>query len=481
MPAAHQTLTAPMVDHDLERLAHMPAWLLAGADGERVGATLRATTPELADGEWALTACEPKLRLKAGDSWMAAYRLRLVDPHGDERVVRVVGTYRPGAGDSERPAEVVGSIGTPEWRATMPALGLDLRTEQADEGLPALPELTDAERARALISATMRGPDAVRIERCEPEVMRYKPGSRCTVRYHLEYEPGSEGPHMVVAKTYRGDKGANAYRGMAALADAGIPPSTVALAEPLAYLPGLRVLLQGPVDEQETLKALVKRTVAEGGPAAFERLREEVAKAASGLVAVHSSGIAHGETVTWEHERDDVADLAERVAAAVPELDGVGRPYLDALSTMADAHPSDPPGPAHRSFRPAQVLLADGGISFIDFDGLCTAEPAIDVALFRVSLRDAGMRVPDAAGGGTATADRLEALDAVCDHFLDRYRAERPVSMARVALWEGLYLLTSVLHCWTKIKPAVLTGRMATLERYLAASAAALGPASAGR
>lgn len=474
-------MTAPMVDHDLERLAHMPAWLLTGADGDRVGATLRAGVPELAGGEWTLTACEPKLRLKAGDSWTAAYRLHLVDPHGVERVVRVVGTYRPGAGHGELPAVVVGSLGTPEWRATLPALGLELRAEQADEGLPALPELTDAERARTLIGASLRGRHDIRIERCEPEVMRYKPGSRCTLRYHLEYEPGCEGPHMVVAKTYRGDKGANAYRGMTALADAGIPPSTVALAEPLAYLPDLRVLLQGPVDEQETLKALVKRTVADGSPAAFDRLREEVSKAAAGLAAVHSSGIDHGETVTWEDERDDVADLAERVAAAVPELEGVGRAHLGALSTLAGAHPADPPGPAHRSFRPAQVLLADGRISFIDFDGLCTAEPAIDVALFRVSLRDAGMRVPDAAGGEAATADRLEALEVVCDHFLDRYRAERGVSVARVALWEGLYLLTSVLHCWTKIKPAVLTGRVATLERYLVASAAVLSPASADR
>src|SRR5690606_41329562 len=67
--------------------------------------------------------------------------------------------------------------------------------------------------------------------------------------YHLEYPPEAAQergwPAVVVAKTYRGDKGQNAYDAMRALwrSPLGTSP-TVRIAEPLAYLPELSVLVQ---------------------------------------------------------------------------------------------------------------------------------------------------------------------------------------------------------------------------------------------
>jgi hypothetical protein len=86
------------------------------------------------------------------------------------------------------------------------------------------------------------------------------------------------------------------------------------------------------------------------------------------------------------------------------------------------------------------------------------------VAQFRASLRSAAM------SSGTTRGDLprdLDVLDDLCDHFLEHHTARRPVSMVRVQLWETLNLLTTFLHCWTKLKPARLGPRLALLEHHL--------------
>ena len=152
--------------------------------------------------------------------------------------------------------------------------------------------------------------------------MRHKPGSRCTVRYDLDLDPATSGaPTMVVAKTYRGDKGANAFAGMQALWDAPSRPGEVALAEPIAYRHDLRLLVQGPVEEERTLKDLVRSTFAapeDERATALDAVGAELAKAADGLAALHDSGIEHGEVVTWEEELGDVRNLIARLRGRCP-------------------------------------------------------------------------------------------------------------------------------------------------------------------
>lgn len=466
--AVGNVLSDVAVRDGLGRLGRLPGWLVAGADPAIVAAELAKGVPELHTGAWALERCDPKLRVKDGAGWTASYRLTLVDPAGANHVVNLTGEYEPATAAPSRPTSVEGTLGTSTWAVELPTLGLSLRATSEDEGLPALDDLTDPTRAGRLLEESLqeRWP-GLRVASCVPEVMRYKPGSRCTVRYRLGFEPPVDGPEIVVAKTYRGDKGANAFRGMSALDRAGIPPSTVALAPALAYLPALKVLVQGAVAEEATLKQLAHRAGESGSPSDFAMMAPEVAKTAVGLAALHTSGVEHGDLVTWDEEAADVAEVAERLAELAPETAGAVDAYLAALHRLAAEYPADPAGPAHRSFRPAQVLLAHGGIAFIDFDGLCTAEPAIDVALFRAALRDATLRhAPDDPASRRV---REQAVSSVCDEFLAAYEAVAPISRARVALWEGLYLLTFVLHCWTKVRPARIAGRMDLLMSHLSA------------
>ena len=353
----------------------------------------------------------------------------------------------------------------------LPELGLSLEVESEDAALAALPDLTEPDRARPLLEAAIRSggthPD-LRIERCTAEVMRYKPGSRCTVRYHLVLGPGAQDagwPEVVVAKTYHGDKGANAYAGMRVLWDTPLSRGdVVTLAAPLAYLPEQRVLVQGPVPEDQILKDLVRATFAAGtDSAAVAALDAALARTAAGLAALHRSEAWHGELVTFEEERAELGRIAGRLAVPLPETDGAAAALLTRIGEIADRTPADPVRPSHTSFRPAQVLLHGDRVGFIDFDGFGRAEPGLDLGLFLATTASVAIR----AAPSDRRAGALATVDELISRFLRRYQDDAPVSLERVALWQALALLTAVLHCWTKVRPDRLEPNLLLLEHHV--------------
>src|SRR5438876_9651914 len=106
-----------------------------------------------------------------------------------------------------------------------------------------LPSLTDPEQARALLEQSIRSGSGayadIRIAAAIPRVVRYKANSRCTILYHLDYPAdlptACHWPDLVVAKSYHGDKGQNAYAAMGALWDSPLATSdTASLAAPVA-------------------------------------------------------------------------------------------------------------------------------------------------------------------------------------------------------------------------------------------------------
>jgi len=236
----------------------------------------------------------------------------------------------------------------------------------------------------------------------------------------------------------------------------------VTIAEPLAWLPEQKILVQGPIAESRTLKELLLATFASSSRASDE-LRGHLAKTAAGLAELHHSGATSDVRATWEEELAEVREVLGRLTSTLPHLAGVADPWLEHLERLAEKSRQDPSVAAHRSFRPAQVLLHGDGIGFIDFDGFCQAEPALDIALFRATARDLAMSVlpPDAP-----LEARLGVVDDLCKYFLDRYEELAPISRTRVALWEALDLFTNVLHSWTKVKPARLNHALALLQHH---------------
>lgn len=478
--------SAALID-SLAPLAELPDWLRAAVQPERVRGALARSIPQFASDELLLLGCEiRRVRIKK-DRWTGIYELTTQRAgQGQPQAVLLQGTLVPPGRPAPAPPANGAAFAAEAWRWYVPELRLALAPQSADAALPALARLTDPAEARALLERGIRAAGSryrdLQLQQVAPTVVRDKPGSRCTIRYQLQYPAGLAArhawPETVFAKTYKDDKGQGVYAGMRRLWESPLARGdAVTVAEPLAFLPELNVLVQSPIPHEQTLKDLIRSALRAGTPAALDELAAAMAATARGLAALHQSQAYHGDTTRWEDELADVRADAAQLAAAVPQLADAAAPLLARLEALAASHPADPPAPSHRSFRPGQVLLHGGSVGFIDFDRFGQAEPALDIALFLSSARNIGLSEPheeessedDAVLDPAERLALLAQLDGLCEGFLAEYERHAPVSRQRVALWETLDLLALVLNCWTKIKPVRLANTLAMLEQHLRA------------
>lgn len=462
----------------LEAFATLPDWLAAGMDGRRVREALERQVAELVRGEVRLLSCTPERLRAKGEDWLARYRLGVVGPGGEPRDLVLVGRLfapaapapaTPGRADSPR----FGAVG---WTGWLDDLRLELAVEAEDPALPALSDILDPDAARDLLQEVIveAGYEDARITTCRPQVVRYKPGSRCTVVVEVSYDRANghrPGPDPVVIKTHQGDKGQTAWAAMTALWQSPVARErVVTLAEPLGYRPEQRILVQGPVPEDCTLKELARAAIADGGDVELDRLRQELRKTGHALAALHTSAITYGQTATLDAELTELREVVGRLSFSVPPLEAAADPLLTRLEQLAAASSADPSVSAHHDFRPAQVLLHSGQVGFIDFDGASMAEPALDLGRFRAKLRDIGISVLFADGQtppASALTEHLTTMGGLCEHFLAAYREKAEVSAERVVLWETCDLLTAMLHAWTKVRLARIHPRLTVLQHHL--------------
>ncbi len=206
------TATAPVTEDNavssLATFATLPGWLAAAMDGQRVADELGRQVPELSSGALRLQSCTPERLRAKGDEWLARYRLRVAPaedapasepPAGQAgaEVVLVGRLWAPSqpAPRTHAPAGEI-PLGEPGWGCWLPELRLELQAQASDEALPALPTLVDPLAATELLEPILHkaGYLSATITSCRPEVVRYKPGSRCTVVVGLTYDSGAPSP-----------------------------------------------------------------------------------------------------------------------------------------------------------------------------------------------------------------------------------------------------------------------------------------------
>lgn len=469
----------------LQAFRDLPAWMTAARDPEHICAALSEAIPEFQLGQLTLQECDTSNIRYKGENWQGFYELTVSKPGESETsMINLQGVLFPPEVFGDRPLQVENALGSEEFHAVIPSLHLELWHKQPEGVLSSLEMLTDPEQSRQYLMDQIRAGSSayqnLQIEAAHPKIVRYKPGSRCTIVYRLDYPEGAEDhrPELVVAKTYRKEKGQNAYDSMRALWDSPLSTSSlVTIAEPLAYDPELRIMIQGPIRQERTLKDLTVMAVKAGTSEAYDELTEAMRQTARGLAEIHKSNVRLDKVYGWEDDEEQVRETIEELSVAVPGL-AAGYPLVDRLSQLMGSSQPDPLVPSHGTFRPAQVLMYQGEIGFIDFDSCCNAEPAKDLGLFLCAFLRAGMATVDfddievgsEALDDEARRSRFERLIAVSESFLDEYEScYQPVNRQRVALFEALELFILILHAWTKVKVRELRDIMYTLEQFLPA------------
>jgi hypothetical protein len=214
----------------------------------------------------------------------------------------------------------------------------------------------------------------------EPALIGYKPRGRAVLAAGAQ-----------VLKAYGSDRAyASALAGLRASVDA--PLTTPAF---VATLPALRLTVQ--------------ERLAGTSPDATAAAREAGALAA----ALQRAPLANLPAAPPERLLGAARRKAAVIAVVLPEL----RARLDALlGRLAGALPHGLPlVPAHGDFHADQLLLAPEGMALVDFDELCRAAPARDLATYAA----------DVVRGRASDAD---ALAAVLDRLLDGYGG-RPAAL----------------------------------------------------
>ena len=467
----------------MAQLMSLPDWLLAPLQAENFIDALRLQVSEFASGEWLILYCGIKrfVLKDEGGYWEGTYNLSVQSSStGLEKTILLHGKLTaPWFRKPEFMKSEPAPIGSPEWHCYLPEFNLMLETEPPEKELPELAQLTDVDRSRLLMERILREAGRLAADHtitvCTPSVLSYKPGSRCTIRFELEYaaspDPSTRSPQLVIGKVYRkGSKAQNAYEGMMTLWHSPLADgSVVTIAEPIACLPDLKLMLQTTIPGELSLEDLLKSVIDQPNQVEEEKLYRYIRKTAAGLAAFHRSGASYGERVELGERFAHIHELMHRLTVLLPELEDAILPLLERLENLAALYPKEPAVPTHGTFNPEQVLIDGERIGFIDFDDYCIAEPALDVGLFRAAIKDAGMNAPFSSSTPSRAERlaRLILLDEIGDVFLSEYETHAAISRHRVAFWEAADYLRNCLHYWIKVKPDEPDNALLILDQHL--------------
>jgi aminoglycoside phosphotransferase len=214
---------------------------------------------------------------------------------------------------------------------------------------------------------------------CQVTPIRYRPGQRHVLRY--DFENRNRSAETVFAKLYRDDRGARRFEVARRVGDwLATNDAGAAAVQPLAYLPDERVLLYPAL----TGGPLSQRLACSGEGAHHLR------RAGALLRALHRAPL---ELADWpeQYELADeisaVARASQHVRVLLPGAEARIAAILDRGRELYDRLPQERPTVAHGDYKLDHVWLTRGGLTLIDLDRFCVADPALDVGKFLADLQ----------------------------------------------------------------------------------------------
>ncbi|MDQ3524476.1 MAG: aminoglycoside phosphotransferase family protein, partial [Chloroflexota bacterium] len=236
------------------------------------------------------------------------------------------------------------------------------------------------------------------------EVVRHKVGRRAILRYQLDENRQTE---VVYGKTFASRRGPKVHAITSAITSARAFGPDIALPEPIAYLPDLKLLAQRPVAGEPIVPDLL-----DGDTWLAERI-------ATALYRFHTSGLELGRLHDLTKELSPLEMRAEQVGEHAPELRDIAESCLRRIQSDNTANVAWRHTPVHRDFYHDQVLIDDGNLAVLDLDDASMSEPAVDVANFGAHLILLAAQHPEQAANLASVRRSFTGHYRALDHALD--------------------------------------------------------------
>ncbi|MGW0231413.1 phosphotransferase family protein [Actinopolymorpha singaporensis] len=346
-----------------------------------------------------------------------------------------------------RVTSLVGTDTFVAWEVTPE--GATRHDYRADPALPGLAAAADEVAVSDLLGARL-GTGMVR--GCVIEPVRYRPGSRCVLRYRLRTDAGT---HVLYAKVFgsTGEK-ASASTVPAALTELAAAAPRWLLARLVLTWPDHAVLVHEGVGGR-CLSDVLR------DPAVPPRARARLAYRLGTLLArLHGLPVA-----APTRNGTDLLRVVSDSLAAVRKVDpNAGRRLTAVLDRLSSWLPS--PGAqvlGHGGFRPGQVVATGNRLTLLDLDGACRC----------AAERDLGAALAHLLWQGVRHAGERPAIEAAARAFVTGYEQRAGlVDPDALSWWQCLALVSLAgrryrrleVDSWHRV-PALLD----CLERLVAA------------
>ncbi len=292
----------------------------------------------------------------------------------------------------------------------------------ADDGLPKLAASFDLSREGPLFAPlqdaarTQLGDDGWQLIGAGVEAVRYKPASRCVVRYHLTLAQDSEqnAQQMTLyGKVYADPRQARDVQALqqrlydeqvARLGRVAVGQAlqTPMLPRPLGLLTDLGITFNEAVQPTHPQKHAITGTRAmqprivygRGGEVSSITIpTQELRMTAVALARLLTSEVHANEASprTGAKEAKRARERAALIAGRNAEQAEETQRLAKELAARLEALQPDMYRPAHGGFKSSQLLFHSGKVFVVDFDGFCLADAALDVGYFLAYLRPSGL------------------------------------------------------------------------------------------
>jgi phosphotransferase family enzyme len=365
--------------------------------------------------------------------------------------------------------------------AMIDALNMVVHVWPVDGELPTLVDATDRRRMIDVFRKEL--PEAVKetflAEDCEIELVSYRRRQRCVLRYTvLGKTAGSDEMRRLVVygKVTASGNEALSSRTLDALRDRILQRAALyrfTLPRSFGSRPDLQLLLLEALPGEAQIGPALKARL-RGQPAAAALPLEEMVATCGYVAAVlHASGVELGRPRTLD---DELAGLLPEIASAgqfVPRFGDRAQSWLERIAAAAEQSEPLKLCLSHGDFKHEQLLFDGATSGLVDFDGMCQAEPALDLGKFLAHLRAEAQKIQMGASVSSRLGDELaeQFLRAYVSAAGDHVEDERRLRL-RTTLYETVALLRLALRSQLDLDEARLELTTGLLEQRISALAA---------